>query len=140
METKQKCGAVEKPFIHGSYLQGMETLQRGHVTWRQPLYTDPTYKEWKPPTHHHNTPAPKRHGSYLQGMETPLRTPAAATAGATRILPTRNGNSNLSQLGVVPQYTDPTYKEWKLWLRHTYIMWDKKHGSYLQGMETFFVN
>ena len=103
----------------------------------------------------------KQHGSYLQGMETKFLLKHWCYYVQARILPTRNGNySSLS----IPSFlkeagTDPTYKEWKR-LEHittrlillrtdpTYKEWKprasrevlgseaKRHGSYLQGMET----
>ena len=79
----------------------------------------------------------------------------------TRILPTRNGNSKPYAVRLaLDTDTDPTYKEWKpfslfpnmrgqsptrilptrngnRFIRFPTKVEERKHGSYLQGMETF---
>ena len=95
METAIMLQQDLQRFVHGSYLQGMETqLVRIYSCAAIPSGTDPTYKEWKPckcfyvsvfefprtdPTYKEWKPGvdnveekllEKLHGSYLQGMET----------------------------------------------------------------------
>ena len=121
--------------MHGSYLQGMETIQP-----RNKLYvktcTDPTYKEWKPHLHcttlHSNSSTDPTYKEWKQHTTTSPSKPTACTD------PTYKEWKLFER--VIPALqlpcTDPTYKEWK----HIPVVgWDAElvgHGSYLQGMET----
>ena len=160
METPAHSRAPRAPQqAHGSYLQGMETLfaiaclvrSREHGSYLQGMETQPAT---------HAPARPRGHGSYLQGMETRSPNRPYSCLFRARILPTRNGNSfptvqrrgvrkrtdptykewkprKTGQVHIPPrQSTDPTYKEWKRWkqiLKPTPV---RRHGSYLQGMET----
>ena len=105
-------------WMHGSYLQGMETkLPLNHQNSH--FGTDPTYKEWKLYRLHlrHKSVVarilPTRNGNKSANKR-------ASEFSKARILPTRNGNS-ASWRGVsylTKQGTDPTYKEWKLFIVH----------------------
>ena len=82
--------------------------------WLRRLYTDPTYKEWKPflrllvyLKHRDTDPTYKE---WKQGFRRRRR----ESCEPTRILPTRNGNQfYIAAPGGVVYDTDPTYKEWK---------------------------
>ena len=113
----------------------METICACYLYCMGRLYTDPTYKEWKPslrfrigsnagntdPTYKEwklslvsrNLGSCDLHGSYLQGMETNILPSPVRSQFRTRILPTRNGNHGLNNACYGKNYTDPTYKEWK---------------------------
>ena len=128
---------MSSPFgWHGSYLQGMETLNIHAVHSQALTCTDPTYKEWKP----YRLPKGKKaefgtdptykewkrmksnlvfirvnkHGSYLQGMETcDLKSQQNPWCHSTD--PTYKEWKPVFMLGKAMRgnSTDPTYKEWK---------------------------
>ena len=71
METLLSSQTTREPSApHGSYLQGMETvfvIATSNDIWKR---TDPTYKEWKLAHVRFCVTFVALHGSYLQGMET----------------------------------------------------------------------
>ena len=185
METFPRTPRLSPQGRHGSYLQGMETyfplvpqFQYSKRTRILPtrngnilipiakyslhsLYTDPTYKEWKP-----NANVCFEGGSsntdptYKEWKQLSANPMVNIFFIWTRILPTRNGNSSLESIcitGIVTRIlptrngnpesavsrpkisrinTDPTYKEWKPNKGGRPGKKRLPHGSYLQGIET----
>ena len=136
---------MQQPFrlpyqSHGSYLQGMETKKHYEdMDMEAPESTDPTYKEWKPyypiliPFLPYARILPTRNGNGFKWA-------GDLAKRLARILPTRNGNKFLSVVCLSRSRncrTDPTYKEWKLSFYQLSRCHLIKHGSYLQGMETY---